>query len=247
MRVHLGVQVSGGQGFLDAVLTGCKPVHRRVDLIGAGTGQPQVGAQGGVGPPPAGRQFRTGPDHPGHDQAQGKVAVAPGRAQQFGQAQRPGLGHHRGDMTVRSRAQDGHVLPADQHRFAGQHRPQHLQCRVGQCRVGQRRQVRQGLVLDLALVAVGTAQQVRHVHLLPPSRALLRQTAHERPHRRCACGAQAGGQGRRSTGWLSTRCLARPLTQEVSSRQTFVPSALMVVAGPVAQTMVKGFPFVDVK
>ena len=159
-RVGRGAQVPGRQPGLDAVLLAGQPVHRRVDVIGAGPVHAQVGAQGGVGPPGQGGQLGAGPDHPGDDQGHRQVPARPGRAEQGGQPQLGGHRVHGGGVPVRQR-------PGDRHRLAGRDQLLALQPGVDQVDhvVRQRGQVGHGLVLDLAAIAVGAAQVRRGVVL----------------------------------------------------------------------------------
>ena len=102
-RVRLRAQVAAGQPGLDLVLPVFQPVHRGVDVIGAGLGHAQVGAQRRVGPPGQGGQLGAGLDDPGDDQRQGQVPLPPGRAEQRGQAQLRRHGVRGGDVPVRHR------------------------------------------------------------------------------------------------------------------------------------------------
>ena len=159
-RVGLRGQVAAGQFRLDRVLPVLQPVHRRVDVIGAGIGDAEVAAEGSVVPPGQGGQLGARPGHPGDDQGQGQVPLAARRAQQGGQAQRAGHRVHGGDVPVRQR-------PGDGDRLGGGDQLAALQPRVDQVDdvVRQRGQVGDGLVLDCAAVAVGAPQVRRGVVL----------------------------------------------------------------------------------
>ena len=52
------------QLLLDRLLPGSQPVHGLVNLVGAGTGDPEIIGEGGVWPPPGGGQFRAGSANP---------------------------------------------------------------------------------------------------------------------------------------------------------------------------------------
>jgi len=97
--------VAGSQLLLALPLPGHQPVHRGVDLVGAGIGHAQVGAQRGVaaGPPRRGQlRFRRRTARDRHQRV-GDVAFGARWPQQRGQAQ---LGcHHvrRGHVPVRYR------------------------------------------------------------------------------------------------------------------------------------------------
>ncbi len=154
-------QVAGSQLLLDLPLPARQPVHRGVDLIGAGAGHAQVGSQGRVAglPPARGGQLRPGPHRPGHDQRVGDVPFPARRAQQPPKAQCRCHHVRRRDVAVRHR-------PLHLERLAGRHQglaPQHLADRL-QRRVRQRRQVRQGFLAGPALlITERMAQQVRPV------------------------------------------------------------------------------------
>ena len=85
-RVGIRAEVAAGQSRLDRVLPVLQPVHRGVDIIGAGIGDAEVGAQGGVVPPGQGGQLGARPHDPGDDQRQGQVPLAARRAEQGGQS-----------------------------------------------------------------------------------------------------------------------------------------------------------------
>ena len=160
-RVGSGGQVAAGQVRLDRVLPVPQPVHRGVDVIGAGIGDAEVGTQRRVVPPGQGGQLGARPDHPGDDQGQGQVPRAARRAQQRGQAQLHRGRVHGGDVPVRHRG-------GDLHRLLGRDQPLSLQGGLDRgYRLGwQRRQVRQRLVPDLGAVPVGAAHQDRLIHSL---------------------------------------------------------------------------------
>ena len=181
-RVGLRGQVAAGQVRFDRVLPVFQPVHRGVDVIGAGIGDAEVAAQGGVVPPGQGGQLGARPDHPGDDQGQGQVPLAARRAQQDGQAQRAGHGVHGGDMPVRHRGGDPHRLP-------GRHQPLSLQRGLDRGhRLGrQRRQVRQRLMPDPAAIPVGAAHQDRLIHPLLTGLRRIRPPVPGYMHRPATC------------------------------------------------------------
>jgi hypothetical protein len=82
----------------------------------------------------------------------------PGRAKQPGQPERLGLGVDRGDVPMGSCAGHGGNGGGWHERLAGQGTADHLDEVSGQVR-----EVRNGLVLDLPIFAVGPAQQVADV------------------------------------------------------------------------------------
>ena len=154
-------QMPGGQLLFDLPLPTGQPVHRGIDLIGAGIGHAQVRPQRGVTarPPARGGQLRLWPHRPRQHQRVGDVAFPAGRAEQVGQAQPRGHHVRRGDVPVRHRALHLERCLRVHQRAAFQRRPQRLD-RLRR----QARQVRQRLLPRPALlVAVGTAQQVRRV------------------------------------------------------------------------------------
>ncbi len=159
-RVDRRGQVAGGQPCLDRVLPGAEPVHRRVDVISGRAGNAQVGPEGGVVPPGQRGQLGGGGHDPGDDKGHGQVPRPARRAQQGGQAQPGGDGVHGGDVAVRQR-------PGDGDRLAGRDQMPALQSRVDQVDdvVRQDGEVGDGLVLDLAAVAVGAPQVRRGVVL----------------------------------------------------------------------------------
>ena len=165
-RVDLRGQVAAGQFGLDAVLPGCQPVHRCVDVIGGGARDAQVAAEGDIGPPGQGGQLGARLDHPGDDQRQGQVPLAACRAQQRGQPEPGGHRVHRGDVPVRHGPGDGDRLPGRDQPLAFQGRLDRGGCLGRQCR-----QVGQRLMPDLAAVPVGPADQDR---LIDPPLAGLR-------------------------------------------------------------------------
>ena len=156
-------QVAAGQLSLDGVLPGGQPVHRRIDLIGGRPGHPQVAAQGHVVPPADRGQLGGRPGHPGDDQRIRQVPLRAGRPQQRREPQLAGHRADRGHVPVLQRAlhlQAGVRVDQD---LAGQRQPDRLDRRLRQVR-----QVGQGLLADLAALAVGTAQQVPLVDPLRP-------------------------------------------------------------------------------
>ena len=181
-RVGLPGQVAAGQLRLDGVLPVLQPVHRGVDVIGAGIGDAEVGAQGDISPPGQGGQLRGRGGDPGDDQGQGQVPGPARRAQQRGQAQLHRGRVHGGDVPVRRRGGDLHRLP-------GRDQPLALQGgldrghRVG----GQRGQVRERLVPDPGAVPVGAAHQDRLIHSLLSGLRRIRPPVPGYMHRSAAC------------------------------------------------------------
>ena len=152
--------MAAGQFRLDGVLPVPEPVHRGVDVIGSRVRDAEVGAQGGIGPPGQGGQLGAGLDHPGDDQGQGEVPLAARGAEQGGHAQLLGHGVDGGGVAVRQGPGDGDGAGGGDELLA-------FEAGVDQVDdvAGQRRQVGDGLVLDLAGVAVGAAQVGRGVVL----------------------------------------------------------------------------------
>ena len=161
-RVRGRGQVPAGEPGLDRVLPPFQPVHRRVDLVGGGVPDAEVGPERHIAPPGDRGQLRARRDHPRHDQRQGQVPLPAGRAEQRGQAEPAGHRVHRGDVPVRQRPGDG------DRRLAG--RDEHLALQRGLDRVHdavrQLGQVRQRLVPHCPAVAPGAAQQSRLVPAL---------------------------------------------------------------------------------
>jgi hypothetical protein len=86
---------------LDRGLPVPEPVHRGIDVIGAGIGDAEVGTQGGVDPPGQGGQLGARLDDAGDDQRQSQVPVRAGRAEQGGQPELGGHGVDGGGVAMR--------------------------------------------------------------------------------------------------------------------------------------------------
>ena len=159
-RVRVRGEVPAGELLLDRVLPGLQPVHRRVGLVGGGAGDAEVGAERHVAPPGEGGKLRARAGDPGDDQGQGQVPLAAGRAEEPGQAELAGHRVDGGDVPVGQRPRDG-----DRRSVAGRGEGLAFQCGLDRVDhvVGELRQVGEGLVADLAAVAVGAAQQTRLV------------------------------------------------------------------------------------
>jgi hypothetical protein len=159
-RVGLRGEVTGRELGLDGVLLVPEPVHRGVDVIGSRVRDAEVGAQGGVVPPGQGGQLGGRGDDPGDDQGQGQVPLAARGAEQGGQPQLGGHGMDGGGVAVRHRPGDGDGAGGGDELLA-------FEAGVDPVDdvAGQRGQVGDGLVLDLAGVAVGAAQVRRGVVL----------------------------------------------------------------------------------
>src|SRR5580658_3358059 len=159
-RVDRRGQVPGREPGLDGVLPVHEPVHGGVDVIGGGVRDAEVGAQRGIGPPGQGGQLGGRGDDPGDDQGQGQVPVAARGAEQGGQAELPGHGVDGGGVAVRQGPGDGDRGGGGDHLLA-------FEAGVDQVddMVWEGGEVGDGLVLDLAAVAVGAAQVGRGVVL----------------------------------------------------------------------------------
>ena len=157
-----------------------QPVHRGVDVIGGRARHAQVGAEGHVVPPAGGGQLGGGAEDPGDDQRVSQVPVPAGRAEQARQAQLAGHRGHRGGVPVRQRPGDLERGAGVDERLAGQHRPDR-----GDRLRRQVRQVRQGLLADLAAVPERAAQQVPLVGPLRPVPQHLMATGSLHVHRAC--------------------------------------------------------------
>jgi hypothetical protein len=148
-------EVPAGEFLLDRLLPVLQPVHRGVGFVGGRVFDAEVGAEGRVRPPGDRGQLRAGVHDAGDDQGQGNVALPPGGTEQRGQAELRGHRVNRGDVPVRQRPRDGdRGLPGGDEDLA-------LQRGLDRVHHGRRhlRQARQGLVPDLAAVAVGVTQQ----------------------------------------------------------------------------------------
>ena len=156
-------QMAASQFGLDIVLVFQQPVHRLVGLVRGGPGHPQVAPQSAVAPPADRGQLRGRAGHPGHDQRIGQVPLPARRPQQRREAQMAGHLVHGGHVPMRQRPGHLHRGARVDNGLAGQHQPHRLD-RI----VWQVRQVRQGLLADLAAIPVGTAQQVPLVDPLGP-------------------------------------------------------------------------------
>ena len=158
-RVRGRGQVPAGEPALDRVLASLQPVNCRVRLVGGGVPDAQVGAERDIAPPGQGGQLGARCHDPGDDQGQGQVALAAGRPEQRGQAERAGHRVHGGDVPVRPR-------PGDADRRLAR-RDQGLAFQRGLDRihdpVRHLGQVRQRLVPDCPAVPPGAAQQPRLV------------------------------------------------------------------------------------
>ena len=166
LRVRLRGEVPAGEPRLDGVLPGLQPVHRRVHVVGRRRLDAEVGAECRVGPPGEGGQFRSRVRDAGDDQGEREVALRAGRAEQPREPQFRGHRPGGGDVAVRQR-------PGDRDRRRGALRGgEGIALERGLDRVhdvlGELRQVRERLVADFPVLAVGAAQQPGLVLPAPP-------------------------------------------------------------------------------
>jgi hypothetical protein len=144
---------------LDDVLALKQPVHGPVEVVLIGPGDVQILGQG-AGVPPACRcqlgvrRHDAGRDH-GHHQV--GLATRP-RTEQRGDIEPAHGAQHRLDVAVRARGDDLEALAERHEGFAAQRAAYQLDDGIGQVR-----EVAQGLVLDLAVLAEGAAQQMAGV------------------------------------------------------------------------------------
>jgi hypothetical protein len=150
--------VPAGEGGLDAGLAGEQPVHGAVHVVGRRLCDAQVLGERGRLPPARRGQLGSRPARPCHHERERQVPLGAGRAQDLGQAELPGHCPNRGYVAVGQAAFYGHGLARADEGFAREHPPEGLD-RLG----GQGREVREGLMVDLAALTEGPPQQEAHV------------------------------------------------------------------------------------
>jgi hypothetical protein len=147
--------VAGRERPLDPGLAGEEPVHRPVQLVLVGALDPETGTQGALAEEGRGGKLGRGGDQAARHERRREVPH-PRRAP-VEDARQPERAEHpedRGDMAVGQAAADGERLARGQEALAREPGPDELDEWLGQ--VGQ---VGQGLLLDLAVLAVRVAEQ----------------------------------------------------------------------------------------
>ena len=155
LRIDPLAQVPSRQGGLDRALALTEPVHGGIDLVGANVNQSEVVEQGGIGPPLGGGELGAGMDHPGENEGIGDIALFALRTEQLLEPQRLGHSGNRRQMPVGKRAQDLHPFSRHHQRLARQGGAQGFERGLGKSR-----DVAEGFVADLAILAIAAAQQV---------------------------------------------------------------------------------------
>jgi hypothetical protein len=156
-------QVACGELLLDRVLARQQPIHGRIQIVLVGIGHTEVFSQGRAVPAPGGGQLGVGLDDARGHHGQHQIALTAGlrsehrsKAQALhGQRRRPAHDHGRENARPRRHG------TGSNEGLALQRAPDDVDQRIGQMR-----QIAQGLVLDLAVLAVAAPQQVGAVDLV---------------------------------------------------------------------------------
>jgi hypothetical protein len=156
-------QMPRGQFLLDRILAGQQPVHGRVKIVLVGIGHAEVFSQGRAVPTTGGGQLRGRIDDARGHHGQYQLALATGLgADQHRHAQALQGRTHRLHMAVRTRARDLEGLTQRHEGLLP------LQCAGNDVdqRLGQMGEIAQGLVLDLAALAITAPEQMGAIDLV---------------------------------------------------------------------------------
>lgn len=150
-----GGEVVEDQAALLDVAVG-EPVHGRVELVLVGCGDVGVLDEGGVLPPGGGGELGVGFDDAGDDHGQDEVAFGGGRGVEQGlQSEAAAHGADGGDVAMQARLDDFGGLIGGDELIAAQGVAEQ-----GDDFRGKGAEVAESLLLDLAVLAVGAAEEV---------------------------------------------------------------------------------------
>ena len=154
-----GEEMTPSQPCFDVVLAFHEPVHRRVDVVGRRVLDAEIAGEGRGLPPPRRRQLRRRPTHPSDDQRHRQITLTTRRPQHVSETERPALRPHRRHMTMRQGTLDLETRTGFDVGLTGERLPDQPD-RLRR----QMRQIRQRLVLDLAVLTKRPAQQRGLIH-----------------------------------------------------------------------------------